>query len=121
MAARRKTAVFLLLLIVMFPPFLSERHTCIRRSVQPSGAFDKIVRQYVLPDLATTRLLLSPTFLPYLALMVGFSVLATAAILELLLRLVFGGCTLGVHYFTASQDLPKPYNLSNELVRIRYM
>ena len=81
----------------------------------------KIVRQYVLPDLATTRLLLSPTFLPYLALMVGFSVLATAAILELLLRLVFVGCTLGVHYFTASQDLPKPYNLSNELVRIRYM
>jgi len=72
-------------------------------------------------DLMLPYLYIVHTFLPCLALMVGFSVLATAAILKLLLRLVFVGCTLGVHYFTASQDLPKPYNLSNELAKARYV
>ena len=122
MAPRRKTAVFLLLLIVTFPPFLSERPTCVRISVQPSGSpANDPQLPYVLPDLSTTRLLLSPTFLPYLTLMVGLFLLATAAILELLLKLVFVGCTIGVHCFTASQDFPTPYYLRQGPGKSRYV
>ena len=107
MARRRKTVVFFILLVAISPPFLSERPTS-------SPTLPGVPRDFSSRPLYSehserlenvSRLLLSPTFVFHLLWIVGLCLLTAFAIVDLLLKVVFTGCTLGVLYAT-SDSLP---------------
>ena len=89
----RRLVVFLLLLTILSPLFLSERPTHSsrqRRSPPLSNELQIRVSSH------TQHLLLTPTFFLHLLWILGLVLLSVIALFEVTLKLVYVGCTLGV-------------------------
>ena len=99
MARRRTRLVLFLLFLVVFPPFLRSTGTALIRE-PPS-----LPPEYTESSQKTSHMLLSPTFLIHLGWIIGLTLLSIVAILDVLMKLVFWGCSMAV-YFITPETLP---------------
>ena len=91
---RKKVFLFVLLLAFSHIPFFLERQTVRQPPDPPTELLHECCQQ-------RTNLLLTPTFLFHMVWMSGLSLASIFALLDILLKLVFISCSLGVKYATA--------------------
>lgn len=98
MASRRSITVLCLLLLSISPPFLSERFTPAARTPPEQTVKLPPVQHWDHPERVQQRskLLLTPTFPIHLVWITALSSFFLVSVADLLLKLVFTCCTLGV-------------------------